>query len=513
MNRSKANNEFEPFLNECQTYVWEWYIPEHKVRFGIPSLNGLWIDDKDKDIKLATMLERVHPDDVDKIFVRQSSPLYRSDKMFEVDLRLNVAAELKPDGKSSGEYEWYGFRGKTVRRSPDGRPVYLRGVAINIDRRVRVQKLLLEKKEHQLQEKRQQTESCLGVMQEFYTFLASLAGHAGSIISGGADESREEHLMRVNKLKEQGAHMMELIDRARQMVGTSYQNQEQHIQRIELWEHLAELQQVYSLKSSDRNRVYFSNLYDNVTIEVNVKLLDLLLENVVNCQMRNTQQGYLTIRYELPDPDTVRFGISCTECDVKSGDLDMVMTEGGMGLSFCRLLAKRLHGDIQVQQTQDGRLHYIITLPVHAGLYSDVDAYDEDADDTDDSERSDTETAGGPDRMQVSVLIGTSASSGLFHNQNLFRLQVASNTDDYWRLYRDTNPDIAFIDYNIPGQIQIDDLIAQMHQRYADTPIIVTAQYATRPLHRRVQHEGARYLLNNPLSLRKINMMIKKYLK
>ena len=68
MRQTKANNEFDPFLNECQTYVWEWYIPEHKVRFGIPSLNSLWESDYDSNIKLSTMLERVHPDDIEKIF-------------------------------------------------------------------------------------------------------------------------------------------------------------------------------------------------------------------------------------------------------------------------------------------------------------------------------------------------------------------------------------------------------------------------------------------------------------
>ena len=143
----KANNEFDPFLNECQTYVWEWYIPEHIVRFGIPSLNSLWIDDKEKNIQFATMLERVHPDDIQKVLVRHTSPLYRSDKMFEVDLRLNVASELMPDGKAaSGKYEWFGFRGKTVTRDRLGRPTYVRGVAINLDERYRAQLKLISKK-------------------------------------------------------------------------------------------------------------------------------------------------------------------------------------------------------------------------------------------------------------------------------------------------------------------------------------------------------------------------------
>ena len=178
--KQKANNEFDSFLNECQTYVWEWYIPEQIVRFGIPSLNSLWVSDSDNHIKLSTMLERVHPDDIQKIFVRQSSPIYRSDKMFEVDLRLNVAAELSPEGKSSGQYEWYGFRGKIVRRDENGKPAYMRGVAINIDHRVKVQQKLIATKERQIQTQRQHTEYCLGVMQEFKAFITTLASQADS---------------------------------------------------------------------------------------------------------------------------------------------------------------------------------------------------------------------------------------------------------------------------------------------------------------------------------------------
>ncbi len=495
MNKLKANNEFEPFLNECETYVWEWYIPEHKVRFGIPSLNSLWLDDKTKNIKLSTMLERVHPDDMDKIFVRKNSPLYRTYKMFEVDLRLNVAPELQPDGKSSNHYEWYGFRGMIVNRDAEGKPTYLRGVAINIDRRVRVQSRLLEMRNRQLQEQKQQTDYCVGVMQEVNAFLALLASHADEIISGNGAQSREAYLMQVNQLKEQGMHLMELSDRVRQMAGVSFEEMNQKIQHISLWEHLAELQQVYSLKAQGKSKVYFSNLYDNVAIDVDVKLLDLLLENVVNCQLRNTVKGYLTINYQLLDDEHVQFCVSCTDSFVQIGNMDLVLTEGGMGLSVCRLLAKRLFGDVEVRQTDDHRLHYLITLPVNASQYDEPEEVME------------------WNQLRVSVVIGSLANTETFEHQHLFNMKVASDTDEVWRLYEQQNPDIVFVDYNLPGELQIDELIGRMYELHPETPIVVTAQYATRPLHRRVTHEGARYLLTNPLSLRKINMMIKKYLK
>lgn len=524
MKQTKANNEFDPFLNECQTYVWEWYIPEHKVRFGIPSLNSLWESDFDSNIKLSTMLERVHPDDIEKIFVRQNSPIYRSDKMFEVDLRINVADALAPGGKSSGEYEWFGFRGKIVRRDENGKPIYLRGVAINIDHRVKVQAKFIANKERQIQEQRQHAKYCLGVMQEFNVFLSNVASRANSLISN--DLGREEQLKVMNRLKEQGARLMELIDRAQRLTGLPVIEGENQLQQISLWEHMAELQQVYSLRFPNGRKVYFSNLYDSVTMTVNVKIFNLLLENVVNCQMRSTQTGYLTLTYQLLDAETVQFSVSCTESDAQLGNLDMVLTEVGMGLSLCRLLAKRLYGDVEVRQTEDHRLHYIISLPLNAARAASMPcegvsgavslANDPDNDDLfgDDGTYSDMSAhAAVLSQPHISILLGTMANADHFRKQTLFNVIVADTTDSVISHYQSANPDIVFIDYNLPGSVQIDSAIGQMHQIHPDTPIIVTAQYATRPLHHRIHDDGARYLLCNPLSLRKINMMIKKYLK
>ncbi len=527
--KQKANNEFDPFLNECQTYVWEWYIPEHIVRFGIPSLNSLWVSNHDNNIKLATMLERVHPDDVEKIFVRQNSPIYRSDKMFEVDLRLNVAAELKPDGTSSGQYEWYGFRGKIVRRDEQGKPAYLRGVAINIDHRVKVQMKLLSTKDRQIQTQRQHVEYCLGVMQEFKAFISNLASHADGIITGEMQGTREERLREIYMLKQQGEHLMELIDRASHVAGGQVRDTDNEVTRISLWEHLAELQQVYSLRMPQGMKVYFSNLYDDVTIYANDKLLDLMLENVVNSQMHNTRNGYLTLTYRLLNPDFIQFCVTCTESEAQFGNLEMVLTEGGMSLSFCRLLAKRLFGEVEVKQTEDRRLHYMVTLPVDARqiispagnstpgvtpIREAVNGMDDDLLSDNDADAGLSELAvDQPADIQVSVLVGSNDSPELFQNQHLFNVIHFRSTDALWEAYKSQNPDIVFVDYNLSGHMQIDEAIQKMHDLYPATPIIVTAQYATRTLHHRIQLDGARYLLRNPLSLRKINVMIKKYLK
>ena len=522
---AKQFNEFEPFLNDCQTYVWEWYIPEHKVRFGIPSLNSLWIDDKDKNIKLDTMLERVHPDDIQKVLVRRTSPFYKSDKMFEVDLRLNVAAELKPDGQSSGEYEWYGFRGKTVERDRHGRPTYVRGIAINLDQRYRAQLKLINQKEHQLQHARQQLEYSSGIIQEVGVFIRNLAENANMFISSDGISKSEDMLMHLAALKDKVSHLLELTDKFKFSIGENDLVDSSEVRPLALWEHLAELQQVYSLKAGNRLKFYFSNLYDNVLIYVDVNLLDLLLDNLINPQFRSQMTGTTTMSYVIDtSKDTLFITVACSGTSTTEADTHTSYTESGLGLSVCRLMAKRMYGNVQVEQLELGKLKYIITLPLDARKAANQFSFQrrEDGMEMETRDVNDVfshQSEGESDDMLQNraslphVLIGMRDNTTLYRNQHLFEVTVTSTTDEFKTSFDKMDPDIVFLDSSLPGQMQVFDLITYMHTKTPQTPIIITDDYGQRPLHKRIQQLGARYLLNNPLSLRKVNMMIKKYLK
>jgi CheY-like chemotaxis protein len=506
--KTKVQNDFDSFLNECNTYIWEWYVPERYVRFGIPSLDGSWLDDKEKIFRLETVLEKVHPDDVNKIFVRRNSPLYTSDKMFEMDLRINA----------TGTFEWYGFRGRTVRRDKAGNPTYIRGVAINVNNRIKVQQKLLGRRELQLQDEKQKTSYCAGVLQEVVTFIRNLASNADSIITGSASGSREERLIRIRDLKDQSERILELIDRVRAFAFAGAENAEdEELKRISLWEHLAELQQVYTLKMHAGTKLYFSNLYSDLAVTINVKLFDLLIENVINSQLHNTHTGYLTINYATPTTDTFRLTITCTDNEMSGADLNQVLTESGLGLSVCRLLAKRMFGEIEILQTGEKLMQYQVTLPLDArkamGAKLTKLCVDEEP-----TLPAPARPAGPtPEEMHLSalpkVLIGLNADSDLYNSQHLFRVTLAHTTDDFQRLFRQETPDIVFIDYNLRGQLPVRQLLEQLCNEADKTPIIVTSDYATRPLHRELRQMGVAYLMSNPMSLRKVNVMVKRYLK
>ena len=505
MSKNKAYNEFESFLNECNIYVWEWYIPERFVRFGIPSLDGLWANEDEKIFKLATVLERVHPDDIDKIFVRKTSPIYKSDNMFEIDLRLNL----------NGQYEWYGFRGKTLKRDKGSRPTYVRGVAINIDQRIKAQKKLLTRKDRHLLEEKQKTSYFSSVIQEVLGFIRTLASNADSIIMGDEKGSKEERLLRLNDIKEQGARVADLLVKMKSLVGEKEQKVENKIKRISLWEHLAELQQVFSIKMSGALKLYFSNMYDDSMIDIDVNLFDLLLENVINTQIHNSRRGSLIMNYAFKSQDTLLITVTCTENEKSIEDFETQLSEAGLGLSVCRLVAQRLYGEIEVVKDEIGRIQYQIILPVDPANVGDdstiklsvLDELEEDEYDKD------LLGIGNEFTARPHVLIGLQNETDIFQNQHLFEVDSVHSTDSLRKVFSEKEPDIVFIDSNLKGSISVFDLISEIRSISSDTPIIITADYAVRPLHKKIRQSGAQYLLTNPLSLRKVNVMIKKYLK
>ena len=511
MARSKAYNEFESFLNECNIYVWEWYSPERFVRFGIPSLDGLWANEHEKIFKLATVLERVHPDDVDKIFVRRSSPIYKSDSMFEIDLRLNL----------NGQYEWYGFRGKTLKRDKNGRPTYLRGVAINIDKRIKVQQKLMTRKDRHLKEEMRKTSYFSSVMQEVLAFIRTLASNADSIIMNDDKELKEERLLKLNDIKEQGARIANLVLRIKSMIGEKEPSVENHIRCISLWEHLAELQQVFSINLAGNLKLYFSNMYDSNMIKIDVNLFDLLLENVVKAQMHNARHGSLVMNYSMKSKESLLITVTCTENERTIEDFEQNITEAGLGLSVCRLVAQRLYGEIHVVADGQGRIQYQITLPLDATNLCDDDADVSDCikldvlDEltTDEDYIGEIYGMGNEMTARPHVLIGVQTDTDIFQNQHLFEVATVRTTDSLMSHFAEHEPDIVFADSNLKGELSTFELITEIRKISADTPIIITADYAARPLHKKVRQLGAQYLLSNPLSLRKVNVMIKKYLK
>ena len=244
--------------------------------------------------------------------------------------------------------------------------------------------------------------------------------------------------------------------------------------------------------------VNFSNVDDERQIFINIRLFDVLFENLMVPQRLLHSGGNVTLNYEiLPDEKSVRLIVGYIP---KIGMNQHDSASDMMSASVCQLLTKRLGGSFQMKKLDKGQLQYVVTLPLDSR---------EDVVPLEDPESPETE-----DRSMLPfVLLGVEDKAEMYQNQHLFDVNVCTDTSRLFEVYEKTNPDIVFIDRNLPGSISVIDLISQMSALHAETPIIVLSDEAERQYHKQIQQLGARYLLTNPLTLRKVNMMIKKYLK
>ena len=237
--------------------------------------------------------------------------------------------------------------------------------------------------------------------------------------------------------------------------------------------------------------------------------------------MHNARHGSLVMNYSMKGKESLLITVTCTENERIIEDFEQNITEAGLGLSVCRLVAQRLYGEIHVVADGQGRIQYQITLPLDATNLCDDDADVSDCIKLDvlDELTTDEDYIGEPFGIgnemtaRPHVLIGVQTDTDIFQNQHLFEVATVRTTDSLMSHFAEHEPDIVFADSNLKGELSTFELITEIRKISADTPIIITADYAARPLHKKVRQLGAQYLLTNPLSLRKVNVMIKKYLK
>jgi hypothetical protein len=106
---------------------WEWHIPDNTVRNNDLKVTLLGLDPKDfKGKGYEAFTDRVHPDDYEKTMAAMRRVLRGETNLYQVDYRIRTADD---------DYMWFMDRGIVIERRPDGRPLIIRGVVIDLGRR------------------------------------------------------------------------------------------------------------------------------------------------------------------------------------------------------------------------------------------------------------------------------------------------------------------------------------------------------------------------------------------
>lgn len=132
-----AQDRYDLAINAARLPVWEYDVPSDTVRGNVfwHRATGYELTAAEARERRETWLSDVHPEDVARHDRVYTSALADESGFYQSEFRVRLP---------SGDYRWLLDRGRVVARTPDGQPLGVVGVSIDIDQQKRLQAQLRE---------------------------------------------------------------------------------------------------------------------------------------------------------------------------------------------------------------------------------------------------------------------------------------------------------------------------------------------------------------------------------
>lgn len=115
---------------------------------------------------------------------------------------------------------------------------------------------------------------------------------------------------------------------------------------------------------------------ESMIIQTNVQYLTQVIGHLLNNANKFTEKGCITLSYEADKPqENISISVSDTGCGIpkekyeevfhRFSKLDTFVPGNGLGLYLCRLIVKRLAGEIKIDPDYTEGTRMVVTLPIH----------------------------------------------------------------------------------------------------------------------------------------------------
>lgn len=111
-------------LADADLAWWDWDIPRNVVTTNDRKIEMLGYEpEKFVGVGYEAFTDMLHPDDYERTMRAMRDHLEGRAPVYQVDYRIR---------KADGTYTWFMDRGLTLERGPDGTPVHLRGIVVDL---------------------------------------------------------------------------------------------------------------------------------------------------------------------------------------------------------------------------------------------------------------------------------------------------------------------------------------------------------------------------------------------
>lgn len=353
-------------LNMIAGDIFAWHYDEVKhsiiydkayfTHFGIP-------DDGSHSITVENYKQSIHPSDLKHWNKSVNNLMTGKVTKMTIQKRMNM---------SGSGYEWWEYRVASMPGSSLEKQYRLFGLCLNIERFKKAEEELIHFRDEALESDRMKSLFLANMSHEVRTPLNSIVGFSSLLIQNGdlSVEERRDFIEIINTNCELLLKLInEILDISRIESGIPFRKEKCNLNTI-----IDEIIAVEQTSCSDAVQLITEYPEKTVSLTCDSYRLKQLLGNLVNNAIKFTKNGFITVGYSLNKESNgvILFvkdtgtGITQEECGKifeRFYKSDNFVQGGGLGLSICLEIVKRMGGTIHVESEIHKGTHFVVNLP------------------------------------------------------------------------------------------------------------------------------------------------------
>ncbi len=486
------NNQF----TTTSIYPFFWDVEKGVTYISVPSETGG--NEAVQTFTIHEFVEKLHPEDIHKIRLNTRTLIGEPDYFTDPQIRTT---ELRIDFYDKG-YRWYELRYKQNVKNAVGQVMY--GVVIDVDERVRKFVELQTELEERKKQKNHRRELLFDFAYQLRTPLESIKQLS---VDARACQTVDEVQDKLAGMQRYADSLLHSLGELEQVLGLERHESVDQYELISVWEYMAELQQICSMRVTKDVRVLFSSPYQQIKQRLCKHLITQTIESILSVSMEQIKQGQIHLGYKLGAQSLI---LTVTLESDQLLQVPKVINENSyehnVKWAICKTLVSKMGGDLTEEALSPLEHQYSIELPISAQLNEELPI----------ATMFKEELPVLESQPVLKILVVEDVAYNFMTLKTLledrFEVIHAEDGQRAVELFEQINPVFVFMDVKMPV---MDGITAtrEIRKMSKTVPIVMLTAYAVRSLRRDVAEAGANEMLTKPTTPRKINAILRKYMK
>lgn len=346
-------------------FAWHYDETSRMIMFDETLFSTFHIpDDGTHSISRSHFIEMIHPEDFYRW--RRTFLLIEQGKITKATIQLRV--NINGEG-----FEWWEYRMSSMFKSSLEAHYKLFGVCLNIQHFKKTQEELTRFRDEAIESDRMKGVFMANMSHEIRTPLNAIVGFS-TLLTESSSFNSEERKVFIETINENCRLLLnlinEILDISRIESGIQFRKEKCNLN--ELIEGVARIHQ----PNVGKEVSIVTRVPDKpVWMETDSLRLSQLLGNLVNNAVKFTHKGHILIAYTfMPEKYAVSFVVEDTGIGISKEEQKRIFERfyksddfvqgGGLGLSICKEIARRMNGTIRVESEINKGTRFIIDIPL-----------------------------------------------------------------------------------------------------------------------------------------------------